>query len=153
TFHYDTTSDWQWIRFRVDGSELKVRLWTDGSEEPDTWDVETVAGSVIPFQERVRSGRSVGVPGTLKGIEAALEKWGTMPLEELIEPAIELAEDGVEVNWVLADAIASNADKLSRTAAKDVFLPDGEPLEEGDLLVQKDLAKTFKLIRDHGTDV
>ncbi|AQS55827.1 gamma-glutamyltransferase [Novibacillus thermophilus] len=153
TFHYDTTSDWQWIRFRVDGSELKVRLWTDGSEEPDTWDVETVAGSVIPFQERVRSGRSVGVPGTLKGLEAALEKWGTMPLEELIEPAIELAEDGVEVNWVLADAIASNADKLSRTAAKDVFLPNGEPLEEGDLLVQKDLAKTFKLIRDHGTDV
>src|SRR5699024_9357925 len=96
-------------------------------------------GNVIPFQDRVESGRSVGVPGTLKGLDTALSKWGTMPMDELIRPATELAEDGVEVNWVLADAIADNEDKLSNTAAKDVFLPDGEPLEEGDLLVQEDL--------------
>ncbi|WP_425283900.1 gamma-glutamyltransferase [Lentibacillus halodurans] len=110
-------------------------------------------GNVIPFQERVRSGKSVGVPGTLKGLETALDQWGTRSMEELLESSIEMAEEGVEVNWVLANAIASNEEKLSNTAAKEVFLPDGEPLEEGDLLVQEDLAETFRLIAEQGTDV
>lgn len=110
-------------------------------------------GSVMPFQDRVESGQSVGIPGTLKGLDTALSKWGTMPMDELIQPATELAEDGVEVNWVLADAIEDNEEKLSRSAAEDVFLPDGEPLEEGDKLVQEDLADTFELIAEEGTDV
>ncbi|WP_054951321.1 gamma-glutamyltransferase [Numidum massiliense] len=110
-------------------------------------------GKIIPFPVRSTSGKAVGVPGTLKGVERALEEWGTMSLAELIEPAVQLADQGVEVNRILADAIADHADKLRRTAAKDVFLPNGEPLAEGDLLVQKDLAKTFKLIQEEGTDV
>lgn len=110
-------------------------------------------GKVIPFPERHTHGNAVGVPGTLKGLETALNRWGTRPLSKLIDPAIRLAEKGVKVNWVLADAIDENKDKLSRTAAKDVFLPGGKPLKEGDLLVQKDLAKTLRLIQKHGTDV
>ncbi|UJL48332.1 gamma-glutamyltransferase [Virgibacillus sp. NKC19-16] len=109
-------------------------------------------GNVIPFQERVRSGKSVGVPGTLKGLETALDQWGTRSMDELLEPSIEMAEEGVEVNWVLADDIASNEEKLSNTAASEVFLPDGDPLEEGELLVQEDLADTFRLISEQGTD-
>lgn len=153
TFNYDRTTDWQSLRFQVDGDELRVKLWDDAAEEPDEWDIDTFAGSVMPFQERVRSGLSVGVPGTLKGLETALNEWGTQPFEELIAPSIALAEDGVEVNWALADSIASNADKLSQTAAADVFLPDGAPLEEGDLLVQEDFGNTLRLIADHGTEV
>lgn len=109
-------------------------------------------GDPMPFQERVRSGKSVGVPGTLKGLETALDQWGTKSMAELLEPSIEMAEEGVKVNWVLANAIASNEEKLSNTAAKEVFLPDGDPLEEGELLVQEDLAKTFRLIAEKGTD-
>ncbi|WP_164216515.1 gamma-glutamyltransferase [Virgibacillus sp. YIM 98842] len=153
TFNYDSTTDWQSLRFQVDGDELRVKLWDDAAEEPEEWNINTFAGSVMPFQERVRSGLSVGVPGTLKGLETALDEWGTQPLESLIEPSITLAEDGVEVNWAVANSIASNADKLSQTAAADVFLPDGEPLEEGDLLVQEDFAKTLRLIAEQGTEV
>src|SRR5690625_1507786 len=153
TFTYDSTTDWQSLRFQVDGDELKVKLWDDAAEEPEEWDIDTFAGSVMPFQDRVRSGLSVGVPGTLKGLETALEEWGTQPFDELIEPSIALAEDGVEVNWAVANSIANNADKLSGTAAADVFLPDGEPLEEGDLLVQEDFAKTLRLIAEQGTEV
>ncbi|XBM33315.1 gamma-glutamyltransferase [Bacillus licheniformis] len=58
---------------------------------------------------------------------------------------------GFPIDSVLADAIKDHQDKLSKTAAKDIFLPDGEPLKEGDILVQKDLAKTFKLIRKEGS--
>jgi gamma-glutamyltranspeptidase/glutathione hydrolase len=108
-------------------------------------------GKVIPFSERSRHGNAVGVPGTLKGLEAAHKKWGTKKMEDLISPSIKLAEEGFPIDSVLADAIKDHQDKLSKTAAKDIFLPDGEPLKEGDILVQKDLAKTFKLIRKEGS--
>ncbi|MED3551243.1 gamma-glutamyltransferase [Cytobacillus praedii] len=109
-------------------------------------------GKPIPFAERATGGKAVGVPGTLKGLETALEKWGTHPMQQLIEPAIKLADKGFPIDSVLADAIADNKEVLSHTAAKDVFLPNGKPLLEGETLVQKDLAKTFKLIRSKGSD-
>lgn len=109
-------------------------------------------GKAIPFSERVTKGTAVGVPGTLKGLEEALDKWGTRSMKQLITPSIKLAEKGFPIDSVLAEAISDYQEKLSRTAAKDVFLPNGEPLKEGDTLIQKDLAKTFKLIRSKGTD-
>ncbi|MET3696981.1 gamma-glutamyltransferase 1 [Bacillus oleivorans] len=109
-------------------------------------------GNPIPFSIRHTGGDAVGVPGTLKGLETALEKWGTRPMAQLITPAIKLADQGFPIDSVLAESIADNEDKLARTAAKDVFLPNGKPLEEGETLVQKDLAKTFKLIRATGSD-
>lgn len=109
-------------------------------------------GKPIPFAERATGGKAVGVPGTLKGLETALEKWGTRPMQQLIQPAIKLADKGFPIDSVLADAIADNKEVLARTAAKDVFLPNGKPLLKGETLVQKDLAKTFKLIRSKGSD-
>ncbi|KKK37114.1 gamma-glutamyltranspeptidase [Mesobacillus campisalis] len=109
-------------------------------------------GNPIPFVTRSTGGTAVGVPGTLKGLETALEMWGSRPLEQLIGPAIKLADKGFPIESVLADAIRDNQGKLGRTAAGEVFLPNGKPLQEGDLLVQEDLAKTLKLIRAKGTD-
>lgn len=109
-------------------------------------------GRIIPFAQRSTHGNAVGVPGTLKGLERALQKWGTRPMPELIQPSIKMAEKGVRVNGVLARAIQDHQEKLSRTPARDVFLPDGQPLQTGDKLVQKDLAKTFRTIQKRGTD-
>lgn len=67
-------------------------------------------------------------------------------MKELIEPSIQLAEDGFEIDSVLAKAIDDHQAKLKKTAAAPIFLPNDQPLEEGDLLVQPGLAKTFKLI-------
>ncbi|MRX71478.1 gamma-glutamyltransferase [Bacillus lacus] len=110
-------------------------------------------GTPIPFDERHTNGVAVGVPGTLKGLEAALDTWGTKSMKELINPSISLAQKGFPIDSVLADAIKDNQWKLEKSAAKNVFLPKGKPLKEGDILVQKDLAKTLKLIRAQGTDV
>jgi gamma-glutamyltranspeptidase / glutathione hydrolase len=109
-------------------------------------------GNPIPFSTRSTGGTAVGVPGTLKGLETAHEMWGTKPFEQLIGPAVKLADKGFPIDSVLAQAIEDNKEMLSRTAAKDVFLPNGQPLKEGDILKQKDLAKTFKIIRSEGTD-
>ncbi|WP_376776450.1 gamma-glutamyltransferase [Bacillus stratosphericus] len=108
-------------------------------------------GKVIPFAERSTHGNAVGVPGTLKGLEVALDKWGTRSMKELIEPSIQLAEDGFEIDSVLAKAIDDHQGKLKKTAAASTFLPDDQPLKEGDRLVQPGLAKTFKLIATKGS--
>lgn len=156
TIDLPETDEWQNIRFNLEDNTIKVRVWDDEIEEPVEWNIDEVLLGTLPsFQDRVRSGKSVGVPGTLKGLETALEKWGSgkFELADLLQPAIDLAENGHEVNWQVASSIANNADKLTRTAAKDVFLPGGEPLKEGDILVQKDLAKTFRMIAEQGTEV
>ncbi|AOC57102.1 MULTISPECIES: gamma-glutamyltransferase [Bacillus] len=111
----------------------------------------TDEGEVIPFAERSTHGNAVGVPGTVKGLEAALDKWGTRSMKELIKPSIQLAEDGFEIDSVLAKAIDDHQGKLKNTAAAPIFLPDDQPLKEGDLLVQPGLAKTFKLIAKKGS--
>ncbi|MGE7601516.1 gamma-glutamyltransferase [Peribacillus sp. NPDC097675] len=110
-------------------------------------------GKVIPFSKRHVTGKAVGVPGTLKAIETALEKYGTMNLSKVIKPAIKQAERGVKVNWSAAQYIEENKAKLKNNpAAANVFIPGGEPLKEGDTLIQPDLAKTFKLIKEQGSD-
>ncbi|WP_420827952.1 gamma-glutamyltransferase [Geomicrobium sediminis] len=110
-------------------------------------------GNVIPFAERSTSGPAVGVPGTLDGVNAALGEWGSFELEELIQPAIDLAADGFHIDRQLADAISDNQTKLLNSKAKHVYLPDGEPLEQGDFIIQDDLAHSLNLIQEHGLDV
>ena len=100
------------------------------------------------------SGLAVGVPGTLMGVDTALRRWGTQSLAEALAPAIQVAEQGFRINRFLAGNIANDGGRTSfqpETAA--IFRPGGVPLAEGDLLVQPDLAKTFKLIASQGTDV
>src|SRR3989442_593631 len=75
-----------------------------------------------------------------------------MPLAETIQPAIELAENGFPVNFVLAgDATSARTSYYAETAA--VFRPGGVPLQQGQILKQPDLAKTLRLIAKKGPDV
>lgn len=111
-------------------------------------------GEPLPFEERVISGDSVGVPGTPAGLRESHTKWGTIPMDELIDPAITLAEEGFRIDDFLSFSIADNQEKLSRSeAAEEIFFDDNGPLNEGDTLVQEDLAETLRLISDHGTGV
>jgi gamma-glutamyltranspeptidase/glutathione hydrolase len=111
-------------------------------------------GLPMPFPQASTSGLAVGVPGTLRGVDTALRRWGTKKLAETLAPAIELAERGFRVNRFMADDIANDSGRTQRqpeTAA--IFRPGGVPLAEGDWLVQPDLAKTLKLIAAKGPDV
>jgi|AntRauTorcE11898_2_1112593.scaffolds.fasta_scaffold00045_32 gamma-glutamyltranspeptidase/glutathione hydrolase len=111
-------------------------------------------GEEVPFLARHTNGKAVGVPGTLKAADVAVKRFGRTELSELIQPAIELAaSDGrtVTVDEFLASSIAENVDDGALTpTAQQVFAPYSEPLEEGDELVQPDLADTLRTIRDEG---
>jgi gamma-glutamyltranspeptidase / glutathione hydrolase len=97
--------------------------------------------------------RAVAVPGALGAIALAHARYGRLPLATVLEPAVALAEEGFEVTVALATMLAQHRRKLARhegTAA--IFLPGGSPPEVGERLVQRDLARTLKLIARHGPD-
>src|SRR6266571_3750869 len=101
------------------------------------------------FTPASTSGQAVGVPGTLKVVTTALQRYGRMRLAEVIQPAIELAENGFPVNfWLARDAADPRISYYAETA--EVFRPGGVPLKQGDLLKQPDLAKTLRLIAKKG---
>ncbi len=110
-------------------------------------------GLPMPFPLASTSGLAVGVPGTLRGVDTALKRWGTKTLADTLAPAIELAGHGFRVNRFLAADIANDGGRTAlhpETAA--IFRPKGVPLAEGDWLVQPDLARTLRLIAARGAD-
>jgi gamma-glutamyltranspeptidase / glutathione hydrolase len=105
--------------------------------------------------DQLRTGyRAVAVPGTVAGLALALEKYGTMDLETVLQPAIQLAEQGFPVSSLLSDLMANNASKLSQSpAAAKIYLKNQRPYQAGDQLYQQDLADTYRLIAESGPDV
>ncbi|HLS21241.1 MAG TPA: gamma-glutamyltransferase [Paenalcaligenes sp.] len=110
-------------------------------------------------QGEVIDGRSlyshygVGVPGTVAGLIYAHEQWGHLPLQRLLAPAIELAEEGFAVSPTLASALQRTAEVMGQwPATTEIFWRDGAPLQAGELLVQKDLARSLQLIAEQGSN-
>ncbi|MGL5241057.1 MAG: gamma-glutamyltransferase [Kluyvera ascorbata] len=95
-----------------------------------------------------------GTPGTVAGFSLALEKYGTMPLNKVIHPAMKLAKDGFIVNDALADDLKTYGSEVlpNHANSKAIFWKNGEPLKKGDKLVQANLAQSLALIAEHGPD-
>jgi gamma-glutamyltranspeptidase/glutathione hydrolase len=99
---------------------------------------------------------SAGVPGSVAGFHMALENYGTMSWQEVIAPAIELAERGFAVPHDLANTLASTTyrKRLSSNsaAAASFYKKDGSLYQAGEILVQKDLAWTLQQLSEYGPD-
>ena len=97
------------------------------------------------------NGYAVGVPGSLRAVEYMLDRWGTTSLADALQPAIGLAENGFTVGFHLALASNDLRSKLFPETNALFHRPDGSKLEQGDLLVQADLARTLRLLARDGT--
>lgn len=94
-----------------------------------------------------------GVPGSVDGMIHALKKYGTMSLAEVIQPAIDLARNGFEIEYGLAQSLNSKVDELSEyEATKRIYVSPNGLFSEGDTLIQKDLANTLEKIKNEGRD-
>lgn len=102
------------------------------------------------FDQASITGLSVGVPGTVAAFQVAHTRWGNLPFGEDLQAAIQLADQGFPLGNYVAKMLA---DKKYQTrlneAARAVLMPEGRPIQAGELLVQKDLARTLKLIADN----
>lgn len=95
-----------------------------------------------------------GVPGTVKGLDAALEKYGTLSRQEVMAPAIKLAREGYILTRADTDVLETTTERFRQDpgSAKIFLRPDGSPWQPGDRLIQTDLANTLELIANQGSD-
>ena len=110
---------------------------------PEVYDVEGAENLVGP--------KSVAAPGSLRAWCLALERYGTMPLADVMQPAIRHASRGFAVTPYLADCIKDAAIDLSRDKlAAARLLPGGMPLKAGAKLVTGDYAEALTLVSQQG---
>lgn len=97
-----------------------------------------------------QNGRlAVGVPGSVAGFFATL-KHCRLPMEQLIQPAIDLAEKGFAITRQEADLLNANKEKFERHNKTGIAFVKNVPWKTGDLLIQKELAETLKRIQKSG---
>ncbi len=100
------------------------------------------------------SHKASGVPGTVAGLIHALEQYGTLPLETVIQPAIDLAANGFIMDITLHQNLSARAERLAQDPeTKRIFLREGgEAPAIGSLFKQPDLAGTLQRIADKGLE-
>ncbi len=117
------------------------------------------AASVDYFKERgldripLHGASSVTVPGAVDGWATILDRFGTMSLAQVLEPAIQYAEEGFPVSEIFAENWASSGESFAdRPNFTDAYFVDGKPPEHGDVFVNEGLAWTYRQIAEGGRD-
>jgi gamma-glutamyltranspeptidase/glutathione hydrolase len=108
-------------------------------------------GNVVPGLS-TESWLSVGVPGTVMGLDTALKKYGTMTRRQVMQPAIELAEKGFVLTPGDVAIMGEETRKLgAHPNVAAIFLDHGKPFEAGHRFVQPQLARTLERIEKEGS--
>jgi gamma-glutamyltranspeptidase len=98
-----------------------------------------------------KSAKTILVPGNVAGLTAALEKYGTLTLPVVLEPAIKYAEEGFPLDETLSSIILDNNELLSKyPSTAKIYLPEGFPIQQGEILKQPELAQTLRTIAQQG---
>lgn len=134
----------QFIDYReVASSGQTAESWLDDS------------GNLIENANSV-GGLAVGVPGEVAGLELALSQFGSGKLsrQQIMQPAIDLANNGYVVSPTMYGAIADEYERMIGEYSElgQYYLKDGLPYEVGDIVTNPDLAKTLQLIAENGAD-
>ena len=98
--------------------------------------------------------RGMFAPSTVAGYWYLVQNYGTLSWQEVIEPAIDVAEKGFIADELYVGSVRRNAETLSRYAgSKDMYLPDGRLPEIGDRIIFSDLARTLRRLSEGGRDL
>jgi gamma-glutamyltranspeptidase/glutathione hydrolase len=127
---------------------------------PDMWQTYTNADgkTVVIGNQNTDGGKSVGIPGNVAGLLYALENYGTMSREEVLQPVIDLCKAGITVSPTLSGDMKNNYDKMMLySECGDIFLKNIDgikyPYEIGENFINEDYAHTLELIAEEGSDV
>lgn len=107
----------------------------------------------VEGRENAVGAKAVAVPGTLKAWCETLSRFGTLPLADVMEPAIRCASRGFSVTPYLSECVAdAAADLAADQPMARLFLPSGHPIAAGQRLIQGDAATTLRMIARDGPD-
>ncbi|HEY1913548.1 MAG TPA: gamma-glutamyltransferase [Vicinamibacterales bacterium] len=101
-------------------------------------------------RESIEGWRSSGVPGTVRGFEIAVKKYGRRTWAENMAPAVELASKGFAVSYPLAEGLKGSRSLANSPESKRIFQKDGAFYDVGETLVQPELASTLRRISANG---
>jgi gamma-glutamyltranspeptidase / glutathione hydrolase len=109
-------------------------------------------GRVLPLAEARWSGLSAGVPGTVRGWQKALRRYGTWSLRRALRPGIETAREGFTVDETFKSQTEPNLDWFDDVPSTEALYldSDGSPRDPGTVLRNPDLARTYRRIADLG---
>lgn len=139
-----------WDAKRQQVNTLDGRETAPAAAKPDLFMKD---GKPMGFMEAVVGGRSVGVPGTVRLLETAHQKWGRLPWAKLFEPALRLADDGFTVSPRLHGLL--NQEKALRNDARArayFYNEDGSARAVGHVLKNPAFAQTLRTIAAQGAD-
>lgn len=141
------------------GGDLFMQVVTPGLSEPTAINACGAAPAAATIDRFGRAGfAAIGaelstVPGAVDGWSEAAQRFGSRSLRDLLTPAIAYAEEGFIVDDALADWLAGHAAEYAQhETTSRIFMPEGRPLKAGEVLVQKDLARTLLAIAEGGRD-
>ena len=96
-----------------------------------------------PTRESIEGWRSSGVPGTVRGMEYAHQKFGKAKWRDLVNPAVELAQKGFPVSYSQAESFRSARNLGRDPESRRIFLRNGQHFEPDDILRQPELGRTL----------
>jgi gamma-glutamyltranspeptidase/glutathione hydrolase len=101
--------------------------------------------------ENLNGPKAVAVPGSLKAWCETLQRFGTMSLADVMQPAIKHAARGYAATPYLHECISDSAVEMRKDGPiSAIYLPNGEPLKPGERVMQSEYAETLKHIAQHG---
>jgi gamma-glutamyltranspeptidase/glutathione hydrolase len=131
------------IWMQHEGRAAYVDFYAAAGADPDT--------ALTHYHGRTDIPRAAGIPGAVAGLLAAQERYGKLPRNVVLAPAIRLAAEGFPVHSLLHRVIVEDSAKLSQSeGARRIFLPNDHPIAVGQRLIQPELAATLRRIAEGG---
>ena len=132
----------------IDGRETAPETYTATSF------IDPATGAPLPTDTAIRSGLSVGVPGTPALWDKALRELGTLSLNEALKPAEHLALKGFVVDQTFADQTTGNLAKFRMfPETARIFLRNGAAPAVGSVFTNPGMAMAYRLLRTQGIDI
>lgn len=135
-----------------EAQEQNCRFLNSSSHIPQNINSDLFRPPTPHYEANRRGAMAISTPGNVRGWQALAETYGKLQWEELLQPAIDLAQNGFLVTTALARDINRYFGAFP-AHAKQIYSKDGIPLQVGDTLVQNDLAQTLALIAAEGPDI
>ena len=143
------------------GGDLFALVWMDSEKQVRALNASGRAPQAASLDELVSKGwlqipsdnpYAVTTPGTVDGWATLLQRHGSMPLSEVLQPAIEHAEQGFPVTGIIAYVWAKEAPVLGQYPSGGELLLDGRAPKEGEIVRLPELGKTLRIIAEGGAE-
>jgi gamma-glutamyltranspeptidase / glutathione hydrolase len=137
------------VTLLYDADKRTLRCLDASGRFPAATDADVFRAPAPNYQQNRRGAKAVSTPGNANAWETLLKTYGKLPWPRLLAPAIKLAKDGFTISALTAKHIQSEF-RAFPEHAKNFYGKAGKPLEAGDKLVQKDLARSLRLLAEQG---